>query len=88
MSSFNDVVTLRRAFGDRSVISRRADNYTSESRIEASVGRGLLRRPNAPSSRVGRVTMSPRAFRRLIIGWGGAAAMLLALSLTMRWWLG
>jgi hypothetical protein len=32
--------------------------------------------------------MSPKVFRTLLVGWAGAASMLLLLSLAMRWWLG
>jgi hypothetical protein len=93
MSLLNDVLTFSGAGGDRRGLSRRvrtqASPDTGESRTGASVGRRFpWRRPNAPSSRVGHVRMSPTAFRRLLIGWTAAATMLLALSLAMRWWLG
>jgi len=93
MSLLNDVLTFSGAGGHSRGVSRGMRKHASpgagESRAGASVSRRFpWRRPNAPSSRVGHVEMSPKAFRRLLIGWTGAAAMLLVLSLAMRWWLG
>jgi hypothetical protein len=93
MSLLNDVLTFRGTGGSSGGLSRRMRTHASPgagaNRADASVGRRFhWRRPNAPSSRVGHVTMSPKAFRRLLVGWTGAAAALLVLSLAMRWWLG
>jgi hypothetical protein len=93
MSLLNDVLTFSGAGGDRRGVSRRMRTHaspgTGEDRAGAAVSRRFRsRRPNAPSSRVGQVKMSPKTFRRLLIGWAGAAATLLVLSLAMRWWLG
>jgi hypothetical protein len=93
MSLLNDVLTFRGAGGDGRGLARRMRTHASPgagaNRPDAPVGRRFLRlRPNAPSSRVGHITMSPKAFRRLLVGWTGAAATLLVLSLAMRWWLG
>jgi hypothetical protein len=92
MSLLNDVLTFRGAGGDSRKLSRRvrmrANVGAGENRTGAFVSRRVPWRPNAPSSRVGHVKMSPKAFRRLLVGWAGAASMLLLLSLAMRWWLG
>jgi hypothetical protein len=93
MSLLNDVLTFSGAGGDSRGLSRRVRTHArpgaGENRAGASVSRRFpWRRPNAPSSRVGQVRMSPKAFRRLLIGWTGAAAVLLVLSLATRWWLG
>jgi len=91
MSLLNEVLTFRGAAGGGSVLPRqtRAGSRAGKDRAGATVGTKVLgRRLKTPSSGVGQVRMSPKAFRGLIIGWGGAAAPLLALSLTMRWWLG